>query len=129
MMTQMLMARTPSSSNVATGQSWESSRVGNVGSYQLNTDGSYTKLGTGTASDWYSPVTGGIGTSYWVQADITSGPALSSGTVGSRLQLSSNRKWESQLEAVTALELNIYDASSGGNLLGTNTLTLTSTPA
>lgn len=126
MMMQMLMARTPSASNVADAQNWAASNTGTRASYQLNTNGGYTQDGTGAAGDWYTPTATGIGSSYWVLATILSGPSLFSGTIGTRQQLSSDGKWECQLGAETELSLEIWDAASGGNLKGTNYLALAS---
>lgn len=41
---------------------------------------------------WATPTGAGVGDDFWIRATVTSG-ALSSGTTGSWLQLSSNRSW------------------------------------
>lgn len=86
-----------------------------------------------TTTNWYTPTTTNIGTSYWVQATLVSGSAATSGTFGSRLQLNSARAWNwSTTTAVGVksgtVKFDFYDASTGGNLVGSVNATFTVTP-
>ena len=122
---QMLMANSSVVSPIATGKSW-SAEAENP-SYQLNSNGSGTASLPGLASNWYIPSTVGIGSSYWVQATLTSG-TLDYGTTGSRISLASGTSWGATGTTTAVLTLDFYDAASGGSLVGTNTLTLYAVP-
>lgn len=45
------------------------------------------------ASAWYTPITGGIGTGYWVKASYNGYHYQDTGTIGSWLQLNAARTW------------------------------------
>ncbi len=86
-----------------------------------------------TTTNWYTPTTTNIGTSYWVQATLVTGSAATSGTFGSRLQLNSARAWNWTTTAVAGvksgqIKFDFYDASTGGNLVGSVNADFTVTP-
>lgn len=77
-----------------------------------------------STTNWYTPTTTSIGTSYWVQATLNSGNAALSGTFGSRIQLTSNTAWQWQTTTSVGVKsgqvkFDFYDAASGGSLVGT----------
>ena len=84
---------------------------------------------TGDTSGWYLPTTSGVGTGRWVILTATGGTLSVSGSAtGSRIQLSTNPSWTGTYSGTSvrfrSFTVEIYDASSGGNLLGSGTLTL-----
>jgi len=99
--------------------------------YQVDSDGDI-KTSTTSASPTVVQETwldAGLNSQVWVEASI-SGTALEAGSsaTGSRLACTSDRKWgytagPGVLKAGT-LTVNFYDASSGGNLLDTQTVSL-----
>lgn len=94
----------------------------------LGTNGSTSKSGSGSVSNWYTPNTVGIGSSYWMEYSSTGTGTITGGlTAGVRYQLSSARSLgitRSLLgEATRVFTILIYDAASGGNLVATITLT------
>lgn len=103
----------------------------------LNTDGTITGTASGTTTNvsvptnWYSPTTTSIGSSYYVKYTLNSGNTWSGGLVsGTVYQLSAVRSitWTStgvgapppsKLANVT---VNIYSDAGGTNLVSTGTL-------
>ena len=95
---------------------------------KFRTDGtiqvtSSSALGAYVASgDWFQPTTSGIGSSYWVRADLVSGNTLSSGTLGAWQQLTSDRKWEIATVAngqkETFLTISVAASAGGGGQIG-----------
>jgi len=96
--------------------------------FRLNSDGSSQRsngASLATTTNWYSPTTSSIGTSYWAKATITtpaSGGTLN-GNYGSWIQLTSGSSWSisnssTTSEATGAIQV-IIAASSGGSTLGT----------
>lgn len=77
-------------------------------------------------SGWYSPITTGAGTGKWVILTSVSGALSVSGTIGSRVQLSTNPFWTASMSSGLVrnrtFTVQIYDAATGGNLLGTGSL-------
>ena len=89
----------------------------------LNSDGSYTAAGVGSGT-WLS---GGLtnGSAYDVRATLNSG-ALTSGTTGSWLQMSSNRVWRVGQIGVGSGSANVtfeFRLTGGGSNLDTATVT------
>jgi hypothetical protein len=82
--------------------------------------------------NWFDPTTSGIGASYWVYVSPTIG-TFTSGTTGSRLQLSTPRAYTcettggtiTRVKSVTA-SYEIWNASTGGSIVGSGTITLQS---
>ena len=75
------------------------------------------------AGNWYLPTTTGIGSSYWVDATLVSGPSLSTGTLGSWQAMSSAVAFEQQatsggLVNDTYLSFQISSASGGTPVVG-----------
>jgi len=96
----------------------------------LNSDGTCTVFNVGGPAYWYDPVTASIGNSYWAIVTITSG-AVTSGTVGSRVQIDTGKTWACTTFGTSSLReeyatgtLQIWDAASGGNKVGEWTLDL-----
>ena len=95
-------------------------------SFSLNSDGTATAI-NGSPSYWYDPITAGIGASYWAIVTITSG-SVTSGTVGSRVQLTAGHTWTCTTTGSRAVRRNfaegtieIYDAATLGNLIASGT--------
>jgi hypothetical protein len=61
----------------------------------LNSNGTITTTGntSSAGSNWYTPTTGGIGSSYWAMLTVNSGTAPTSGTAGSVLFLNGGETW------------------------------------
>lgn len=94
-------------------------------SISLNSDGTCTVFKTGGPAYWHDPVTASIGNSYWAIVTVSAG-ALTSGTVGSRVQIGTGKTWACQTSGIYALReeyaigsLEIWDAASGGNKVAT----------
>lgn len=92
--------------------------------FGMNSDGS--AYGDPLYDAWYNPITTGVGTGRWVLLTSIGGALSVSGTIGSRVQLSTNPFWTasmySGLVRSRTLTMQVYDAASGGNLLGTGSL-------
>jgi len=73
----------------------ESNYYATSASFTLTKDGGISSSGTTstTGPNWFSPLTSGIGSSYWARVTVNSGTSPDSGTVGSAVALSSNRTW------------------------------------
>ena len=97
-------------------------------SITLFSDGSTTETG-GVIPDWGAPLTAGIGSGYWVQFTQTGGGGGGmSGTIGSRVSLSTNQTWTltraSLGVASRTFTVDFYNVASGGIVLSTGTLTM-----
>lgn len=84
---------------------------------------------TGDASGWFSPPAAGVGTGRWAVITSTGGTlAITGSAVGSRIQLSTDPSWTGTYSGSAVrfrtFSVEVYDASVGGNLLGSGTLTL-----
>lgn len=86
----------------------------------LNSDGTCTAFKVGGPAYWYDPVTASIGNSYWALVTVSMG-ALTSGTVGSRVQIGTGKTWACETSGTAALReeyaigtLEIWTASTGG---------------
>lgn len=91
----------------------------------FNDDGSTS----GDSAGWYSPPTAGIGTGKWIIFTQTAGTlSCSSAALGSRVQLNSivsiTGSYTGASNRSATITVEIYDASSGGTLLDSGTLTL-----
>lgn len=92
----------------------------------------FTMLSDGTTSGdaqgWFDPPTTGAGTGKWVILTSTSGTMTVSGTIGSRVQLSTNPSWTGTYAGgsvrTKTFTVQVYDAATGGNLLGSGTLSM-----
>lgn len=74
---------------------------------------------------WYNPITPAVGNSYWVRATVTSG-ALTSGTTGSWLALTSARTWSvvadsGNILAQATFTIQIASDAAGTTIVGTMT--------
>lgn len=117
-------------SNVVTVSSFAASPATSSASVQLNTDGTSTYTGTLTSgsANWFTPTTGGIGSSYWVQLVVNSGTAPNGGSGTSLLALSSARSWlwSRATNGVTTANctLNFYSDAGGVTLVHSDTFTV-----
>lgn len=98
-------------------------------SLQLASNGT-ASYSTGAAQSWYAPATTNIGASYWAELVAVSGTGTMSGSaLSTRIQISSEPQWiltRSTLGVSSrTFTLNIYNASTGGSLLSSGTVTLT----
>jgi len=82
-------------------------------------------------ANWFLPTTTGIGSSYWVRADVMAGLVVSSGTTGTWQQLSSTRSWSRAtvssgggLTTQTRLRIRIASDSAGATVVGSFTCLL-----
>jgi len=99
-------------------------------SFTLNSNGTCSALAAPITdeanypSNWATPTTTGIGSSYWARVTVTSG-TLTSGTTGSWVQLSSNTTWSKNTTgtggATVLFTLEIASDSGGSNILVTKT--------
>lgn len=115
----------------ANGQAWDAqSPTTGICSVTFNTDGTVTMAGESTSgpTNWRTPTAGGAGNTVWVEVTKSSGFNPTTGTLNSRLQLSSARGYEMLVGAgqvkAGSFSVKFYDAASGGNLLGTNSMSL-----
>lgn len=98
-------------------------------SLQLASNGT-ASYSTGAAQSWYAPATTNIGASYWAELVAVSGTGTMSGSaLSTRIQISGEPQWiltRSTLGVSSrTFTLNIYNASTGGSLLSSGTVTLT----
>jgi hypothetical protein len=100
-----------------------------IGAIQLNTDGTitYTGSGSGGASNWHTPTTGGIGSSRWVKFTLASGTAWDAGlAAGTVYALSSARQlqWMQSTAGSRAasVTVQIYSDAGGTALVSTGTV-------
>ena len=121
---------------IANGQSWIVSDgaidAAPQARYTAQANGSSSYIGdSATISDWRTPTATGAGDAVWVEFTLSSGSTPNIGTLNTRQQLTSARDIGlTRLSAGTSscvVLVKFYDAASGGNLLGSNTLTLTAT--
>lgn len=103
-----------------------------TGKLQINSDGSISYIGTTDLDPnpnrppaWYSPITAGIGSAFWVRATLTGGTLTSTNT-GTWIPLSSNVAFvkgpNSSASAATAtLTLEFATDASGTNIVLTST--------
>ena len=98
----------------------------------FNTNGTITLTATGTPtgslpSDWYLPTTTSIGNSYWVRAQLNSGPAVT-GTVGSWLALTSARSWTQSASGgntnTSVLFMEISSSATGTPVVASGLITV-----
>lgn len=83
----------------------------------------------GDGGGWYSPITAGIGTGKWIIFTQTAGTlSCSSPALGTRVQLNSlvsiTGSFTGSALRFATITVAIYDAPTGGTLLGSGTLTL-----
>lgn len=95
----------------------------------FETNGTVTGLNE-IQPNYFDPTTTGIGSSYWLLVTATSG-TFTSGTTGSRLQLSSSRAYTCQTTGAGIVRIKgvsasyeLWDAASGGNIAGSGSITL-----
>lgn len=87
-----------------------------------------TQINGGGATSYETWLQAGTNSEVWVIATIVSG-TLSSGTTGSRLQCNASRSWTKTKTSgfgtdTCVIDLDFYDAASGGNLLDSTRITL-----
>jgi hypothetical protein len=96
-------------------------------SLAFNSDGTVTTTGNSSAalSNWHTPTTTGIGSSYWVQLTINSGSAPSSGSAGAVIPLSAGQTWtwnRTTNGTTTAnCTITVYSDSGGVTAVGSDT--------
>lgn len=121
---------------IANGQSWSVSDdafdAASQARYTAEANGASSYIGdSATISNWRTPTATGAGDAVWVEFTLSSGTTPNVGTLNTRQQLNSARQIGfSRFAAGTSscvVLVKFYDAASGGNLLGSNTLTLTAT--
>jgi hypothetical protein len=78
------------------------------GGFSCSSDGSMSYTAGSGPANWFRPTTASIGNQYWCKLTIV-GSAVSTGTTGSVLALSSTRTWT-------------WNASAGQSKIGTGTL-------
>lgn len=93
--------------------------------------GMYQQLNGGGSTFYETWLDRGSNTEVWVEATVVSG-TLTSGTTGSRLACTVDRSWSKSKSSgfgtdTCVIDLDFYDASSGGNLLDTQRVTLNAT--
>lgn len=97
----------------------------------MNSNGTITATNTNLGSGaWHSNPADGLGVSYWVIVNITSG-AVSTGTTGSRVQLTSGTGWTAVTAGTASLRrkyivgtFEIWDAATLGNMVSSGTFTM-----
>ena len=97
---------------------------------EFQTDG--TVNGTNIAQlNWFSTITAGIGSSYWLLVNTPSSGTFTTGTVGSRQQLNAVRGYTATTTGAGAIRIKsvtatyeIWTASTGGSQVGSGTITL-----
>jgi hypothetical protein len=83
----------------------------------------------GDGAGWYSPLTAGIGTGKWIIFTQTAGTlSCTSAALGTRVQLTSlvsiTGEYFGSASRFATITVEIYNASTGGTLLDSGTLTL-----
>lgn len=99
-------------------------------SITFNTDGTISYVGDGSTgvSNWYTPTTTNVGSSYWIKFTTTSGSPWTGGlTSGTIYALSSARTvvWQQILSGggkTGTASVNIYADAGGTALVGTGTI-------
>lgn len=97
----------------------------------VNGDGTITATQNNLASgQWHTNPASGLGASYWIILTPSSG-TLTSGTSGSRVQLTNGTTWTAATSGTGSLRRNqfigvfqIWDAASAGNMVSTGTMTI-----
>jgi len=101
-----------------------------VAGLRLNTDGTFSETNSaGTYSTAGTWLTGGSASAVWVERTITSGSLNRTDPGTGRLQLNVARSYEVDEDTdpgthACTFTLTFYDASTGGNVLDTATITL-----
>lgn len=102
-------------------------------SFTFGTDGAGTFTGnlSPASTPWFTPLTAGIGSSYWVKVTLNTGTAPGGDVTGSWLALSSARSW-SLTRAINGtvsnnLTVQIASDAAGANVVATATFTMTAT--
>lgn len=95
----------------------------------IKSDGSitvadYTTAFSAGGTYWYTPITGGIGASYWVRATaVDTGAGNRVGTLNSWLQLNSDRVWSVDTSiggyGLWGLKIEIATDAGGSNIVCT----------
>jgi hypothetical protein len=99
-------------------------------SIEFQTDGTVVG-GNDSQLNWFSTITAGIGSSYWLLVNTPSSGTFTTGTVGSRQQLNAVRGYTAtttgtgavRIKSVTAT-YEIWTASTGGSQVGSGTIVL-----
>ena len=103
----------------------DGSVVGSIGSTEFETTLSNSLSG----DTWYSPITTGIGSSYWAQATIVYGPTPNGTPVGSWESLASDLTWSITLSGTnvsssTVLSVQISSSPTGTPVVATGQASL-----
>jgi hypothetical protein len=99
-------------------------------SIEFQTDGTVVG-GNISQLNWFSTITAGIGSSYWLLVNTPSSGTFTTGTVGSRQQLNAVRGYTATTTGISQVRsksvtatYEIWDASTGGTQVGSGTITL-----
>ncbi len=99
-------------------------------SISVNPDGTCTAYYYGDAPAWHNAPAAGLGASFWALVALTTG-SVTSGTVGSRVQLTNGHTWTAVTTGSGAIRtktvagtFEIWDAASGGNMVSSGTFAL-----
>ena len=99
-------------------------------SIEFQTDGTVVG-GNVSQLNWFSTITAGIGSSYWLLVNTPSSGTFTTGTVGSRQQLNAVRGYTATTTGAGAIRIKsvtatyeIWTASTGGSQVGSGTITL-----
>lgn len=129
----MLSTASAQAGVVVDGDSWsvEVEGLNPTAGFRLETDGTtpIVKVGAtivNTLANWFSPTTASIGNSYWVEATLSSGDSPS-GSLGTRLALSTGRQWSVGKGQTCVIALSFFNVSSGGSAVGSASVSLTGT--
>ena len=94
----------------------------------MNSDGTVTRDGTLGSTAWHFAPAAGLGASFWALVTLASG-AVTTGTVGSRVQLTNGQVWTVTTVGTARERLasangtyEVWDAASGGNLVSSGPL-------
>lgn len=86
------------------------------------TDGIYTATSQAN-TNWFTPTTPGIGSSYWVRATLNSGTTPSGPAMGTWVQVNVNRVWSLTQAGIgtvsCVLDLAVATDSGGTNIVST----------
>ena len=108
----------------------------NIGDYAVYSNGLSVEFSmlsngdtSGDSSGWYSPSSSGIGSGKWVILTATAGNmAMSGSTIGSRIELSSDRSWVGNISAgqikFKNFTIEVWSEAAGGIMLDSGSLNL-----
>jgi hypothetical protein len=99
-------------------------------SISINSDGTTTVSYYGDNPAWHNSPAAGLGASFWALVAVATG-SVTSGTVGSRVQLTNGATWTAVTSGSGAIRtknvtgtVELWDAFSGGNMVSSGTFAL-----